>query len=341
MITPATLLPALVVLLAHLPLPEGVELPLRVACAVTTVEIGTIDETASEYEATYDIVQRWQDPRVGFDRVAEGTDRRDFTGAAADEQIGSMWTPEIEIDNLVGDPTVRASGLRVFADGRVERIRRVHGRFRFDLDLARFPFDEQSLPLHFVSTVYSARQVELVHTEEDDQRSGVDPTVALAEFEVEGIDFESSAFRGWNGATYSALGANVGVQRIASAYVPSLFAPLLVILLLPLLCLWVRTEVHERVNWVVTALFALVALNFSVSLEYPALGVDAAFMRLFWYGYALQASILGLILLLFNEGAFVEAMGEDTIEEIVEYAAWAVPLLFAWAVADVVLGLAI
>jgi hypothetical protein len=137
------------------------------------------------------------------------------------------------------------------------------------------------------------------------------------------------------------MNVQVEARRRAAAYVPSLFAPIGLILLLPLLCVWVRTDVHERVNWVITAAFALIALNFSVAVEYPALGVDSTFMRLFWYGYAVQGITLGIILLLYNEGAVVDRLGEDVVEETLSFLRWAFPALLVVAVADVVLSIAV
>lgn len=328
-------------LAAPAPLPRDVQLPVHVASAVSVSEVTRVDEAAGTFDATVDVLLRWQDPSTAFDRLQAGTDRKTWIRDEADARRAELWDPRIEIVNLAGEPESRDTSFRIHADGRIEYTQRIRGTFETPIDLARFPFDSQRLVVQLTSPDHDARQVRLVHEQADVERSTISPAVSLPEWTVgPRVNFTGDEVRGLDGMLHSELQASVGIARLARAYVASLFAPLAVILMLPVLCIWVKTDIHERVNWVVTAVFSLIALNFSVSISYPALGIDSMFMRLFWYGYVAQGTALGLIMLLFNESRLAAWLGEDLIEEAVEYLSWSLPLVIALAFGDVILALA-
>lgn len=327
--------------LAAEPLPKGIELPIRVATALSVSEVSGVDEAASTFDGTVDVVLRWHDPGVAFDAKAAGTDRKIFTGQDADTTLGDIWDPAVDVANLAGEPANREASLRLHANGDVEYIQRIRGSFETPIDLARFPFDHQHLQVELDAPRYNSRQVTLVHTQADAELSGVSPRVELPEWVVgDRVRFEGDEVRGLDGMTHSEITGGIDITRVTRSFVASLFAPLAVILLLPCLCIWVRTDIHERINWVITAVFSLIALNFSVGIEYPALGVDSTFMRLFWYGYVAQGVALALIMLLFNEGRLAAWLGEDLIEESLSVLGWALPLLIALAFGDVMFALA-
>lgn len=326
---------------AAVPLPRDVQLPVQVASAVSVAEVTHVDEAAGTFDGTVDVLLRWRDPSAAFDPRQAGTDQQVFIRDAADARRAELWDPHIEVANLAGDPDARDTSLRIHADGRIEYTQRLRGTFDTPIDLARFPFDSQRLAVRLTSPDHDARQVVLVHGQADAERSAISPDVVLPEWTIAPrMRFAGDEVRGLDGMLHSELQGSVGISRLARAYVASLFAPLAVILMLPVLCIWVKTDIHERINWVITAVFSLIALNFSVSVSYPALGIDSLFMRLFWYGYVAQGVALALIMLLFNESRLAGWLGEDLLAEATSYLSWSLPLVIALAFGDVILALA-
>lgn len=322
-------------------LPKDVELPIRIGTAISVSEISHINEADATFNATVDVMLRWQDPSLAFDRLQAGTDRQVFIREAADNKRAEIWDPHIDIVNLDPDSAKRDVSLRIYANGQVEYTQRIQGVFAMPVDLGRFPFDSQNLVIELASPDHNAREVQLVHAQSDADLSSITQSIHLSEWTLSPkLDFDSDHVRGLDGMIHSQMTAAVQVSRVAKAYVASLFAPLAVILLLPVLCIWVRTDIHERINWVITAVFSLIALNFSVSISYPALGIDSMFMRLFWYGYVAQGAALTLIMILFNEGALAAWLGRDLLEEALDYLSWSMPLVIALAFGDVILALA-
>ena len=347
----AALLALLLTLVSVAPaasLPPGMESPVPVTAAVSVSSVAGVDEAAGSFSATVDVTLRWRDPAVAFDRFQAGTDHRVYVGEQADARRAEIWDPGVAVANLVDEPEgpearkLREVSLRIYADGAVEYIQRLRGTFATDIDLSRFPFDTQDLAVRIASPVYNTRQVRLLHGQREAELSTVSPRAALSEWTIaRRVRFHADELRGLDGMIHSDLSARVQITRVTRSYVASLFAPLAVILLLPVLCIWVRTDIHERINWVITAVFSLIALNFSTSIEYPALSVDSTFMRLFWYGYVAQGAALGLIMALFNEDRLSAWLGADVIAEAIDYLSWALPLIIALAFGDVLLSLAI
>lgn len=323
-------------------LPPGVPLPIPVSTAVVVERLSALDEASGTFDATVDVSLSWRDPSLAFDRRARGTDREVLLGDEARRRLSEMWDPGVELANLSGEPASSEVSLQLHDDGRVEWLERLDATFELAVDLGRFPFDTQTPGLRLVVPAYNARQVTLVHTQDDIERSGLGTgAVTLPEWRPRGLRFEPGEERGLDGLLHPTMTVGVRLTRVAGAYVGSLFAPLVVILLLPVLCIWVRTDIHERINWVVTAVFSLIALNFSVSIEYPALGVDSGFMSLFWYGYVAQGVALGLIMVLFNEGRLARWFGPDLLDEAVDCLSWALPAVLLVAFGDVLLALAL
>jgi hypothetical protein len=319
--------------------PSNIQLPIRISTGVIVEDISSVNEQLEQFTAGVKLRLKWNDPRLVFDRSTVGSDRIEFGHESAQRKLKTIWTPKIKVDNLVGDPTREEPGLFIFSDGSVIYTQRLRGVFATKFDLSRFPFDTQKLEIVLTSPEYSAAQVLLVHEDVDRAFSGVQQGVGLPNWRFNwsfnNVNFIASQFRGWNGDAFSRMTAQITAERSAIKYMPSIFIPIFVILFLPLLAIWIGTDLSGRIGWILTGLFSLIALDFSTALQYPALDVDSAIIQLFWIGYVLQWSVLLLILIIFNKDLAYKIFDKYVIDEFVAFLIWGVPVILLVSVCNV------
>lgn len=307
--------------------PACVPLPLEIGAAVVVRDLEKIDEAGQSFEAKVDVRLRWTDPRQMFDGLSSLEVRRDFLAKDADAKIETIWKPEIAFSNALDAVKQLDSSLSIQQDGTVIWTRRLTGRFRAELALTDFPFDEQELAVRMTIANLPARTLRFVHRDMDRRRTLLTSGVGNDTWSFSRLSVAATEVPAINGDQTSQLVTSVRAKRHPTSYVPQIFLPLLVTSFLPLLAMWVmKTELHERINWLITGVFSLIALNFSVSLQYPALPPDSLVMKFFWMGYGLQCVMLAIMLLVYNEGFSETLFSRWTGDAVRGWLRWAVPV---------------
>ena len=153
-------------------LPRDWQLPVPVSVAMRVLDIAQVLETQGQMNARVEMTYRWNDPRLAFDRLKEGVARLDFFDAAAKAKLQKIWSPAVEIENLVGSPRQDQLGLSISSAGNIQMVRTVDATFRVAADLSAFPLDHQRLSVQLVSTQYGLHEVVLAHSQDDDAFSG-------------------------------------------------------------------------------------------------------------------------------------------------------------------------
>lgn len=322
-------------------IPENVPQPMRVAVAALVEEVDEIDDEEQQFTAIVDLRFRWQDPTLAFDRQTFGTHRLEFGFENAEEKLARIWTPEIKIDNLVEEPLRQEDGLVIFSDGRVIHITRLHATFQSKFDLTKFPFDSQKLNIKLIAPKYNIRTVLLVNDNDDYIFSGIHQNIDLPNWKLENLEFKNSNFRGWNRDIYSQQTIYLNVSRRAMQYMPIIFIPIIVIFFVPLLALWLDVDVPDRISWVMTGLFALIALDFSTALAYPAIVTNSTINHVFWSGYVLHGGILLICLTVFNPTLSQKIASPYIVDEFRSYLNWGVPVMLVVSVSHALLSAAL
>ncbi len=107
-------------------------------------------------------------------------------------------------------------------------------------------------------------------------------------------------------------------------------------LLIPLMAVYMnkvqdgefQIEAFELSNIVIGGLFAVIALNFTVNSDYPALGAgDNTVSRLFGLNYLVLAAALAIIVLLFRFNIVRNLCGRYVQEQLYLTIVWAAPVL--------------
>lgn len=330
------------------PIGKGMPIPVRVAVYFADVE--SIEENDGEFVGTVDLRVRWEDPRLRYPKQEAPRGFHDLRGEEAEAKLAEIWVPDVVIANVVDEPTSQSRGVRIWPDGKVELMQRTKGHFACSFDFERFPFDRQALSIELVSRRETAEVVVLDYRQED-----LDFTRLAEGVDIEGwtpglVDFHREAIDGWYGESHARVWVALQVHRKAGKTVPVIFVPLFASLFIPLLAMWLnkvedgefKVEAFELTNIVIGGLFAVIALNFTIGAEYPALAAaDNTVSRLFGLNYLALATSLIVNLVLFRFNVVQRLFGKYVQEQLYLVLMWALPLLsIATATAFVLVAMA-
>lgn len=314
-------------------LPTGRGLPVQVHTAAYVVDLVSIDENEEAFDVTFDLRLTWIDPRL----AGASTDlTQRFHGEAADDELSRIWHPQVRLANLVDEPSHQTRGLSIAPSGNVELLERTTARFSTSLDVTRFPFDRQALSIELLSDGEPREHVALVVRQADLDFTRLADTVSARGWLPLSIDMHRERVPGWHGDVHDRVRATITVARDAAHTAAPIFIPLLASLLIPLLAMWLnryedgefKIEAFELANVIVGGLFAVIALNFTVSSELGALGVgDNTVSRLFALNYVTLAASLVVNLLMFRYRIVGRAFGRFVEEQTFRFLTWALPLL--------------
>jgi hypothetical protein len=251
---------------------------------------------------------------------------------------------------LIDEPTRQLRGMRLWSSGEVELTTRTIAKFSTPIDLTQFPFDKQQLRIEILSLSEDVDRLFLDFRQRDLDFSRVAKGVELDEWEPGLVELRLDPVPGWHGEAQARVFASLEVARRPGRTVAAVFIPLLASLLIPMLAMWLnsvedgefKVEAFELANIVIGGLFAVVALNFTISSEYPALaGSDNTVTRLLSLNYAILALAVVTNLVLFRFGVIGRMFGRFPQDAVFRYLMWAFPLLvFGTAIAMVLASMA-
>jgi hypothetical protein len=271
-------LPAVVVDGEDASLPPG-ERPVVVEAGFFLVNLSGVAEQSETFDADLYLSFRWKDSRLAF----EGTEPRRFLEEAAIERLESMWWPQIEFVNTA-EPDITNRAVDIFPDGTVEYVLGLTSSFRANLDLRRFPFDDQTLEVRVESFLWTEEQ--MVFTP-DAKRVGFNRESTFEGLRVTGVSSEirSSEIAGW-GTVFSDFVAKIDVERQANFYIWTVFAPVTLILLISCTIFVVDYQnFHDRVGISLAALLACIATQFAISFNMPQISYLTVIDRVFLATY--------------------------------------------------------
>lgn len=329
-------------------IPRDAGLPLAVQAGVALVELQGFDENAGTFEATVDLRLRWHDARLMRTDGNMLAPPQTLRGEAAVQRLAQIWVPDVVLANQIGDVSQDEKGLRIFADGTVEVLRRVRSTFAVEVDMDRFPFDRQKLSIEAVVNDRSMNEVILKTAQSDLDFSRVAGSVNLSGWQVGIIDLTTPPRSGWYNMSAARLVATLDITRQPGLAVASMLIPLVASLLIPLLALWLnrleegvfQIDTFELVNIVIGGFFAVIALNFTVLSSYPALADgNNAVMRLLTLNYATLAVALLISILFGRFGVMAHSFGVFVQEQTYKLLMWALPVSLA-AIVAAILGVA-
>lgn len=317
-------------------LPTGKGLPVQVNVAVAFVDLKGFDDSKGEFECTTDLRLRWTDPRLEYPRADAFRGYKEFRGKDAEEQLGKMWGPTIEVVNRTEASAYVGRRVRIFADGTVELLTRTTAKHKVRVDPEKFPFDRQQLTLELLVREESADEVLFRMDRDDIEFSRVTGDTQLEGWQAGLVNLRGDAVAGWGGDRYSRVVVALSAERLPSSSLAPIFIPLVASLLIPLLAIWMNratddgfeVEAFELANMGIGGLFSVIALSFAIYSSYAFLGnSDNTVTRLFGLNYVSLALALAIVVLFFQYNVLLRLFGPYVQKEAFKYLTWALPVL--------------
>ncbi len=273
----------------------------------------------------------WKDPRLAF--PSGGIDTKIFQGEEAEEMLSEIWSPDLEIENEVEQRQTENIELRILRDGTVEYEERFGATLHAEINLARFPFDAQTLELEFQSFLWNQGDCVFVLNEE---QTGFDPDFETPEWIVtaaQGVIGVRSEIR--DDRAFSAYTFRIRAQRRAGHYVLRFMTPLVFVMLLTWCAFWMPVAQRYRVGFI--ALLTVVASHTVISGNLPRLHYPtfADVLLLECYVFATTLIIMSIWIQRLEESE--EDGSHERARKIDTWTRWSLPLGAAFTLGGTVL----
>jgi hypothetical protein len=123
--------------------------PMVVRVSFFLLDINDIDDDAETFELGGVLTLTWHDQRQAFDPAEVGVDEKVYLGAYQFNEVFTGWFPQVVLVNESGLYEKHGVVLRVQPDGTLTLIETLDAVVAVDLDLRRYPFDQQRLEAIF------------------------------------------------------------------------------------------------------------------------------------------------------------------------------------------------
>ena len=240
------------------PDPPGTITEVRVG--IFLMDLASIDDASQTFSADFFLIRRWRDTRLAFD-APPGSEAVRVLPAT------EVWHPEIVILNRRDVRVSLPEQVHVSPDGTVLYRQRYQGTLASPLDLKRFPFDRQQLPIQ-VASLHDADQVVL---QPDPHRTGRMPGLSIAGWIVELGPMENDTFEPIAGErTLPRVVLHLDARREVGYFVWKLFVPLGLIVFMAWTVFFIgHDQMGPRIGISTASIFTLIAFQFSLGRVLP------------------------------------------------------------------------
>jgi len=232
-----------------------------VSVSLYVIDIDSVDDVKKRFNIDMFVNTSWQDSRLA---VAENL----RTGQNRTIPLDEIWSPRGLIVNDRGLSRQLPLVADVDDDGGVQYRQRFAGELAVDMDLRKFPFDTQILPIEIISYQYSPDDVRFSTPSAislDDRRFSADSwQFKMLEPRIE--EFTISAA----GVVRPQLIIAIEAKRKAFYYVATTLLPMSLILFMSWMVFWLQPDIiPTRVGISTASIFSLIAFGFSIRLSLP------------------------------------------------------------------------
>jgi hypothetical protein len=252
---------------SSLPQAEG---PVEVTVSFELRDIDHIDDEAETFEFTGVIKLSWHDPRQAFDPVTEGTEEKIYQGSFQFKEAFPGWFPQLILVNESGLYEKHGVLLRVRSDGSLSLFETVNAAAKIDLDLRRYPIDQQRLEAVFHVLGFDSNEIALrLKPGYNDGDLNIDETFRLPQWQLTGIK-SSIGTRNTpligKGATTSTFTVSIDLQRSSFFILRLVILPLILIVMLSWSVFWMdKSSLGDRIS--VSFIGILTAVTYQVILS--------------------------------------------------------------------------
>ena len=237
--------------------------PTVVSVGIRIDDLSEVDEVHERWGVTGLLITSWKQPNLAYHSRNQSGDRN--TQPAAAVQI-----PNITFANATDTPTIQQIELFVRPDGTVFLIQDFHAMLSTDLDLRRFPFDTQDLPLVVLPIGRNVDQITLIPDVRHTQLvqagySRLSPWAPL------GLKMERYA-QSYLDVTQHGVRFDLKVRRNAQSYIWKFIVPLCLIVAVSWISFWLSPtdfKSKDLLGTAVTTLLIVVAFTLSITTSLP------------------------------------------------------------------------
>ncbi|XP_060234899.1 gamma-aminobutyric acid receptor subunit delta isoform X1 [Meriones unguiculatus] len=256
--------------------------PVNVALALEVASIDHISEANMEYTMTVFLHQSWRDSRLSYNHTNEtlGLDSR---------FVDKLWLPDTFIVNAKSawfhDVTVENKLIRLQPDGVILYSIRITSTVACDMDLAKYPMDEQECMLDLESYGYSSEDIVYYWSENQEQIHGLD-RLQLAQFTITSYQFTTELMNFKSAGQFPRLSLHFQLRRNRGVYIIQSYMPSVLLVAMSWVSFWIsQAAVPARVSLGITTVLTMTTLMVSARSSLPRASAIKALDVYFWICY--------------------------------------------------------
>ncbi|XP_038629286.1 gamma-aminobutyric acid receptor subunit delta isoform X2 [Scyliorhinus canicula] len=255
--------------------------PLNVALAIEVASIDHISEANMDYTMTVFLRQIWKDERLSYNHTNKtlGLDSR---------FVDKLWLPDTYIVNAKSawfhDVTVENKLIRLQPDGVILYSIRITSTVACDMDLTKYPMDEQECMLDLESYGYSADDIVYNWSDNQDQIHGLDE-IQLAQYTITNYYFVTE-MTNFKSGQFPRLSLRFQLRRNRGVYIIQSYMPSILLVAMSWVSFWIsQSAVPARVSLGITTVLTMTTLMISASKSLPRASAIKALDVYFWICY--------------------------------------------------------
>nr|XP_015093831.2 gamma-aminobutyric acid receptor subunit delta [Vicugna pacos] len=256
--------------------------PVNVALALEVASIDHISEVNMEYTMTVFLHQSWRDSRLSYNHTNEtlGLDSR---------FVDKLWLPDTFIVNAKSawfhDVTVENKLIRLQPDGVILYSIRITSTVACDMDLAKYPMDEQECTLHLESCECPSEDIVYYWSENQEQIHGLD-RLQLAQFTITSYRFTTELTNFKSAGQFPRLSLHFHLRRNRGVYIIQSYMPSILLVAMSWVSFWIsQAAVPARVSLGITTVLTMTTLMVSARSSLPRASAIKALDVYFWICY--------------------------------------------------------
>jgi hypothetical protein len=230
------------------------------------MDLDEIDGAKQNFSANVYVRLRWTDKRLA-----------DPGGATRQMPLEEVWNPKVLLANRVGIlPAALPQVVEVKPDGAVQYRQRYTGQLSQPLNLSEFPMDKHTFMIQFISTAYTADQLEFVPDVARAGHSivggGIARELSLPDWEMLSHEVLPLAYSPFEGLQMAGFAFRFEAERYHAYYFWQVLLPLIVVVAMSWAPFWVeRSNVGVRLGVATSSILTLIALRFVLAGLLPRL----------------------------------------------------------------------
>ncbi|XP_035239424.1 gamma-aminobutyric acid receptor subunit delta [Anguilla anguilla] len=256
--------------------------PVNVAMAIEVASIDHISEANMDYTMTVFLRQSWRDDRLLYNHTNKtlGLDSR---------FVDKLWLPDTFIVNAKSawfhDVTVENKLIRLQPDGVILYSSRITSTVACDMDLTKYPMDEQECMLDLESYGYSSEDIVYHWSESQVHIHGLDK-LELSQFTIIDYSFVTETLNFKSAGRFPRLSLRFQLRRNRGVYIIQSYMPSILLVAMSWVSFWIsQSAVPARVSLGITTVLTMTTLMVSARSSLPRASAIKALDVYFWICY--------------------------------------------------------